>query len=99
MVTRIVKLEFHPEKVDDFIEYFDTIKEQVNSFPGCIGMKLYQDISNPNIIMTYSHWESETDLNNYRNSETFSVIWPSIKPWFNAKPQAWSLNAYFNGFQ
>lgn len=99
MVTRIVKLEFHPDKVQDFITYFDTIKEQVNSFPGCIGMKLYQDITNPNVVMTYSHWKSEKDLNNYRNSETFSVIWPSIKPWFNAKPEAWSLNAYFNGFE
>ena len=99
MVTRIVKLEFHPDKVKDFMTYFDTIKEQVNSFPGCIGMKLYQDISNPHVIMTYSHWESEKDLDNYRNSDTFSVIWPSIKPWFNAKPEAWSLNAYFNGFE
>lgn len=99
MVTRIVKLEFHPDRVDDFINYFDTIKQQVNSFPGCIGMKLYQDISNPSIIMTYSHWETEKDLDNYRNSDTFSVIWPSIKPWFNGKPEAWSLNTYFNGFE
>ena len=99
MITRIVKLTFEEERVADFLAFFDTIKHVVNEFPGCYGMKLYQDINQPNIIMTYSHWQSTEDLNNYRDSEQFGNIWPKIKPWFKDKPEAWSVEAYFNGFE
>ncbi len=99
MITRIVKLEFKEDKLEDFLRFFDTIKHKVNSFPGCYGMKLYQDINSSTTVMTYSHWESQEDLDNYRTSDTFGAVWPKIKPWFNAKPEAWSVNAYFNGFE
>ncbi|MDX2360288.1 MAG: antibiotic biosynthesis monooxygenase family protein [Crocinitomicaceae bacterium] len=99
MITRIVKLEFEKDKTAEFLAFFDTIKHIVNEFPGCYGMKLYQDIDRPNIIMTYSHWESQKDLDRYRDSEDFGRIWPKIKPWFTNKPEAWSVNAYFNGFE
>lgn len=99
MVTRIVKLEFEENRVKEFLAFFDTISHIVNNFPGCYGMKLYQDVNQPNIIMTYSHWQSEEDLNNYRNSEQFGMIWPKIKPWFSGRPQAWTVSAYFNGFE
>ena len=98
MITRIVKLEFEEDKTQGFLDFFETIKLKVNCFPGCHGMKLYQDIENPNIVMTYSHWDSQEALDNYRNSSTFGDVWPSIKPWFKSKPEAWSVKAYFNGF-
>lgn len=98
MITRIVKLEFQPDRISDFLAFFDSVKQKVNSFPGCYGMKLYQDVNRPEIVMTYSHWESEDALNAYRVSETFGEIWPNIKPWFATKPEAWSVKAYFNGF-
>lgn len=99
MITRIVKLEFQPEHIEEFLNFFDTIKEIVNTFPGCNGMKLYRDISQPTVVMTYSHWENEEALDKYRNSNEFSKIWPRIKPWFSARPQAWSMKAHFDGFQ
>ncbi len=99
MITRIVQLEFQEDKVEDFLRFFDEIKDLVNNFPGCCGMKLYQDIQRPTIIITYSHWENEEALNNYRNSEIFGNVWPVIKPWFGGKPQAWSVHAYFDGFR
>ena len=99
MITRIVKLEFQDDKINDFLTFFETIKHIVNEFPGCYGMKLYQDIDNPTIVMTYSHWETQQDLNNYRESNEFGEIWPKIKPWFAQKPEAWSVKAHFNGFK
>jgi quinol monooxygenase YgiN len=99
MITRIVKLTFEEDKVDDFLSFFETIKHVVNEFPGCRGMKLYQDIQHPNVIMTYSHWRSQEDLDHYRDSEAFGQIWPGIKPWFKEKPEAWSVKAYFDGFE
>lgn len=99
MITRIVKLEFDEDQTEEFLRFFDTVANQINDFPGCKGMKLYQDIERPNIIITYSYWNSEEELSNYRNSDVFNEIWPKIKPWFSAKPVAWSVGAYFDGFK
>ena len=44
-----------------------------------------------NVLFTYSHWEDEESLNNYRISETFKEVWPQTKALFAAKPQAFSL--------
>ncbi len=98
MLVRIVKLEFQPDKVEDFLSFFDTIKQEIASFEGCLGMKLMQDQAKPSIIFTYSHWENQDALNAYRDSALFGKVWPNVKPWFNARPEAWSLDTYFDGF-
>lgn len=98
MITRIVKLKFQDEQVDEFLRFFDSINEQVNGFPGCYGMKLYQDVEDPTMVITYSQWENSDALETYRKSDTFETIWTHIKPWFTAKPEAWSVKAYFDGF-
>ncbi|MEX2484137.1 MAG: antibiotic biosynthesis monooxygenase family protein, partial [Brumimicrobium sp.] len=87
-MVRIVKLTLHPSHVKDFINHFETVKESINSFPGCLGMQLLQDKTDENIVFTYSSWESEQDLENYRNSELFKSIWPTVKSWFDAKAEA-----------
>lgn len=99
MITRIVKLSFDPGHINDFLLHFEGIKNDVNNFPGCIGMKLYRDVNRNNVVFTYSHWESEEDLEAYRNSNTFSKIWPTIKVWFNDRPEAWTVQAHFDGFK
>ena len=91
MITRIVKLHFQEEKVHDFLCLFDQVMTKVNAFPGCQKMHMLRDINNPTIFITHSIWDSEEDLNNYRDSKLFQSIWPTIKPWFAEKPQAWSL--------
>jgi quinol monooxygenase YgiN len=98
MITRIVKLQFKTDKIDEFLSFFETVKHSVNTFPGCEGMKLLRDIHHPEIVMTYSHWKNEAALEQYRTSETFGGIWPKIKPWFAEKPEAWTVGVYFDGF-
>ena len=99
MLVRIVKLQFKEEKINDFLMHFETVKWEVASFTGCKGMKLLQDIKNPCIIMTYSIWDNEEALVNYKKSELFESIWPNIKVWFDAKAEAWSLQTSFDGFK
>ena len=64
MIIRIVKLGFIPEQIDAFLENFDQNKEKIRSFKGCSHLKLIRDIHKNNQFFTYSHWESEEDLNN-----------------------------------
>ena len=99
MVTRIVKLEFQKSHLQEFLNHFEQVKWSVASFPGCHGMKLIQDIENPCLIMTYSIWDNVEVLDQYRLSPLFKSIWPTIKPWFSAKAEAWTLEEYFDGFQ
>lgn len=92
MFTRIVKMEFKKEKVQDFLHNFEAVKENIRHFPGCEFLELYQDKDNTNIFFTYSKWNTETDLENYRNSELFQQVWSFTKTLFSAKPQAWSVD-------
>lgn len=92
MFVRIVKMSFHSKFVTDFLEMFDEKKMLIRNTDGCKLLELYQDKSNPEIFFTYSYWESENDLQNYRNSELFKETWAQTKTYFNHKPQAWSVD-------
>lgn len=92
MINRIVKMTFHPDKVETFKGIFESSKEKIRSFAGCHYLALHQDINSPNIFFTYSKWESESHLNAYRESELFKTTWQNTKILFEAKPEAWSIS-------
>lgn len=92
MLVRIVKLSFHEEKIPAFLENFELMKEKIRNAPGNRFLELYQDRNNKSIFFTYSYWETEEDLENYRNSELFYDIWTYTKQFFNDKPEAWSVD-------
>jgi len=92
MIIRIVKLTLVPSKVEQFLEIFDTVREPIRSFPGCLYTEMLTDVSKSGIVFTYSHWNTEADLENYRNSELFQSTWARVKPLFAAKAEAWSLD-------
>ena len=48
--------------------------------------------NNPEIFFTYSYWNDEQDLENYRKSELFKTVWAKTKMFFNDKPLAWSVD-------
>jgi heme-degrading monooxygenase HmoA len=91
MIIRIVKMTFQPEKINAFQELFDKSKHLIRAMPGCSRLELLNDINTPTIFFTYSYWDSETDLNNYRNSDVFKNIWGQTKVLFSEKPEAWSV--------
>jgi len=92
MLVRIVKMSFIPAKIDEFLSNFESNKYKIRAFKGCQFLELYRDKHNSNIFFTYSYWDSEVELNDYRHSLLFKDIWSKTKPLFNAKPEAWSLD-------
>ncbi|MDX8554988.1 antibiotic biosynthesis monooxygenase [Tenacibaculum sp. 1B UA] len=92
MFVRIVKMSFQPEKIEEFLNNFNSKKEFIRNSPGCRLLELYRDKTNPNIFFTYSYWDTEQDLENYRNSDLFKGVWAQTKVLFNAKPLAWSVD-------
>ena len=91
MFVRIVKMSFQEDKISNFLDNFEVIKEKIRNVPGNRLLELYQDKTDKCIFFTYSYWESEQDLENYRNSELFFEIWTDTKKLFNNKPEAWSV--------
>ncbi|SCY92531.1 putative quinol monooxygenase [Flavobacterium caeni] len=92
MFVRIVKMSFHEENIPAFLENFELMKQKIRNSPGNRLLELYQDKSIPGIFFTYSYWETEQDLENYRQSELFYDVWQFTKKLFNDKPEAWSVD-------
>ncbi len=90
MIVRIVKMEFIPERLQDFLEVFEASKEQIRGFDGCKRLELLQHEKEKNILFTYSFWETPEHLEVYRNSDLFKSTWAKTKILFSGKPEAWS---------
>ena len=90
-MIRIVKMTFEEEQIEEFKALFETIKDKIRACDGCEQLRLLQDENSPNIFFTYSHWKAVENLNAYRNSDLFIKTWKTVKPWFAAKAEAWSV--------
>ncbi|MAL60822.1 MAG: antibiotic biosynthesis monooxygenase [Flavobacteriaceae bacterium] len=92
MFTRIVKMVFEPQHIPIFLNNFEEVKEKIRGFEGCEFLELYRDKNQENIFFTYSRWNAEVDLENYRNSDLFKEVWSVTKPMFKEKAEAWSVD-------
>jgi heme-degrading monooxygenase HmoA len=68
------------------------MKDKIRNAQGNRFLELYQDKNNPCIFFTYSYWETEDDLENYRKSELFYDVWTFTKNYLMHKPEAWSVD-------
>ena len=89
-LIRVVRMTFRSEEVPAFLKNFEAHKVLIRNFPDCSHLELWQDENQKNIFVTYSHWESEAALNQYRDSQLFKSVWGFTKTLFSEKPQAWS---------
>lgn len=90
MINRIVRMSFEHDKVNEFIELFNASKHKIAAFPGCTSLKLLRDAHEHHVFFTYSTWESQEHLDEYRKSELFKQVWSHTRTMFNNKPMAWS---------
>jgi len=95
MLVRIVKMSFEADKIELFLANFNEVKNKIRNTKGCSLLELYRDKTNTNIFFTYSYWQTEEDLENYRHSDLFKGVWAKTKVLFNAKPEAWSVDKLF----
>ena len=90
MIVRIVQLTIRPDKLDAFIDIFESSKGAIKSSPGCLELQLLANTRFPNIVTTLSKWESEEALATYRESALFKATWSKTKLLFAAAPVAFS---------
>ncbi|HLT81844.1 MAG TPA: antibiotic biosynthesis monooxygenase [Cyclobacteriaceae bacterium] len=94
MIIRIVKMHFHPDAVDDFLDIYGRTEAAILHMEGCTYLELMRVTDDPNVFVTISHWDSTTALNNYRKSELFKNVWRRVKPHFSQRPEAYSLERF-----
>lgn len=90
MLIRVVRMTFREGETERFLEVFESSKQKIRQFPGCRHLELHRDYNAAHIFCTYSHWEDETALDNYRHSELFKQVWADTKALFADKPVAFS---------
>ena len=92
MLVRIVKLTISEENIPSFEKIFEDTKDTIRNTKGCRLLELYRDRTDSRIFFTYSYWNTEDDLEAYRNSEFFKNVWGQTKQLFALKPEAWSVD-------
>lgn len=90
MIVRIVELQIQPEKMPEAQVLLEEVAPKVRAMPGCNYLEILADVHKHGHVTTYSYWDSEADLNTYRDSEVFISFWKSVKTMFAEKARAWS---------
>ena len=88
MFIRIVKMRFQEDKIEAFLNNFEEVKHHIRNFEGNRFLELYQDKNDKRIFFTYSYWEKEEALENYRKSALFDVFWTHTKALFSDRLEA-----------
>ena len=96
MLIRIVRMTFEESKVGDFLEIFESTKNNIRQFSGCSKLELLKDFNASNVFYTYSYWEDEASLDEYRHSELFKEVWGETKKLFSDKPLAFSAKQFID---
>lgn len=88
-------MEFKTDKIQQFLDNFESVKEKIRTYPGCLHLELYRDKQQQHIFFTYSKWKEESELENYRNSALFKEVWSETKSMFLNKATAWSVDVLY----
>jgi len=83
---------FYKQNAAIFLDVFEKNKATIKAFNGCSFLELYQGEEDSTIFFTYSHWENDSLLQEYRQSKEFKKLWRKLKPLFSMRPEAWSVN-------
>ena len=86
-------MTFKEEYTDDFLTVFHESCNLIRDFDGCERLRLLRDKNDTRIFFTYSWWDNEENLEKYRNSELFAVVWKKTKSLFDDKPEAWTVDS------
>ena len=84
-------MEFQESGVQEFLKIFEESQPKILKQKGCTHVELCQDPSQRNVLFTFSKWDNEDYLEQYRKSELFKETWSRTKKLFSGKPKAYSL--------
>ncbi len=91
MLIRVVHMHFTEEGVERFLKLFHEHGSSIRNMPGCSHLELLKDVDDSLHYMTISHWDNEDNLQMYRQSALFRIVWGDVKTLFSQRSRAYSM--------
>lgn len=91
MVTRLVRMRFRPDAVEEFLTLYRIVNPVIRGQPGCLSVQLVREIDDPASFATWSVWENTAALDAYRRSVFFREFWPQVRALFREPAEAVSF--------
>ena len=74
MIVNTTRITVQPEKRTEFLQTIGRLLHPSKSARGCRAFDFYLDATDENSTLLVSEWDTESDLNNYLDSEDFRVL-------------------------
>jgi len=74
MIVNTTRITVQPEKLTEFVQTVGRLINPSKSARGCRAFDFYLDATDENSTLLVSEWDTESDLNNYLDSEDFRVL-------------------------
>ena len=74
MIVNTTRITVQPDKRTEFLQTIGRLLLPSKNARGCRSFDFYLDATNENSTLLVSEWDTETDLNNYLESEDFAVL-------------------------
>lgn len=68
------RITLQPEKRTEFCQTMGRLLDPIKSARGCRKVDFYIDATDENSTLVVSEWDSESDLNNYLQSNAFAIL-------------------------
>lgn len=93
MLTRLVRMRFQPDEVEQFLQLYAANHATIKNQPGCLSVQLLREAHDPAAFATWSIWQDAAALEAYRASAFFRAFWPQVKALFRQPAEAVSFEA------
>lgn len=74
MIVTTIKIHCLPQKRREIIQTIRGLNAQALKDAGCNNASFYQDMHNEDIFYLMEEWQSQSALENYKNSRSYSVL-------------------------
>jgi quinol monooxygenase YgiN len=74
MIVNTTRITVQPEKHTEFFQTVGPLLAHSKRAKGCRAFDFFLDASDENSTLLVSEWETETDLDNYLESNDFAVL-------------------------
>ena len=74
MIVNATRITIPPEKRTEFFQTIGRLLDPMKCAKGCRTFDFYLDVSDENSTLLVSEWDTESDLDNYLESNDFAVL-------------------------
>jgi quinol monooxygenase YgiN len=96
MITRITKFQINPELHNQFSEFMNQFRDELNSVEGCKHFDVLQDKESEHNMFMFMIWENDEFLDQFRKSELNKILKNKIENVSKEEPVSWTVETVFD---